>query len=66
MTLLLDSSLDVFCFQVYSLNGVEQVVLGLHIVRGDNIALIGQIDDKIDSRLDFQSIRAEPLNPVVY
>lgn len=58
--------LTFFCFQVYSLNGVEQVVLGLHIVRGDNIALIGQIDDKIDSRLDFQSIRAEPLNPVVY
>lgn len=52
--------------RVYSLNGVEQVVLGLHIVRGDNVAIIGQIDDKIDSRLDFPNIRAEPLNPVVY
>ncbi|XP_055705945.1 U6 snRNA-associated Sm-like protein LSm8 [Phlebotomus papatasi] len=47
-------------------NGIEQVVLGLHIIRGDNIAVIGQIDDSIDSRLDFSSIRGEPLGPVVH
>lgn len=47
-------------------NGIEQVVLGLHIIRGDNIAIIGQIDEAIDSRLDFQSIRSEPLGPVVH
>lgn len=27
-------------------NGIEQVVLGLHIIRGDNIAIIGQIGNK--------------------
>lgn len=47
-------------------NGIEQVVLGLHIIRGDNIAVIGQIDEAIDSRLDFQAIRSEPLGPVVH
>lgn len=47
-------------------NGIEQVVLGLHIIRGDNIAVIGQIDDSIDSRLDFNAIRCEPLGPVVH
>ncbi|XP_055312907.1 U6 snRNA-associated Sm-like protein LSm8 [Sitodiplosis mosellana] len=47
-------------------NGIEQVVLGLHIIRGDNIAIIGQIDEAIDSRLDFQAIRSEPLGPVVH
>lgn len=52
--------------RVFSLNGIEQVTLGLHIVRGDNIAIIGQIDEAIDGRLDFTAIRAEPLNPVVY
>uniref|UniRef100_A0A1L8DGM2 U6 snRNA-associated Sm-like protein LSm8 n=1 Tax=Nyssomyia neivai TaxID=330878 RepID=A0A1L8DGM2_9DIPT len=46
--------------------GIEQVVLGLHIIRGDNIAVIGQIDDAVDSRLDFSSIRGEPLGPVVH
>lgn len=47
-------------------NGIEQVVLGLHIIRGDNIAIIGQIDEAIDGRLDFQAIRSEPLGPVVH
>ena len=33
--------------RVFSVNaGVEQVVLGLHIVRGDNIAIIGEIDEE--------------------
>lgn len=49
-----------------SINGIEQVVLGLHIIRGDNIAVIGQINETIDSRLDFSSIRGEPLGPVVH
>lgn len=47
-------------------NGIEQVVLGLHIIRGDNIAIIGQIDEAIDSRLDFATIRSEPLGPIVH
>jgi len=47
-------------------SGIEQIVLGLHIIRGDNIAVIGQIDDTVDSRMDFSSIRGEPLGPVVH
>ncbi|XP_066284271.1 U6 snRNA-associated Sm-like protein LSm8 [Branchiostoma lanceolatum] len=46
--------------------GVEQVVLGLYIIRGDNIAVVGEIDDDIDTRLDMINIKAEPLNPVVH
>lgn len=49
-----------------TMNGIEQIVLGLHIIRGDNIAVIGQIDESIDSRLDFQAIRGEPLGPIVH
>ena len=41
-----------------------QVVLGLHIVRGDNIAVVGEIDEDIDARLDLHNIKAEPLNAV--
>src|SRR5277367_3093208 len=49
--------------RVYSTSqGVEQVVLGLYIIRGDNIAMIGEIDEDTDNRLDFHNIRAEPLN----
>ncbi|CAG9861594.1 unnamed protein product [Phyllotreta striolata] len=53
--------------RVYSTTtGVEQVMLGLHIIRGDNVALIGLIDEEIDNRLNLSSIKAEPLNPVVH
>ncbi|PWA21841.1 hypothetical protein CCH79_00017802 [Gambusia affinis] len=49
-----------------STQGVEQVVLGLYIVRGDNVAVIGEIDEETDSTLDLGNIRAEPLNSVVH
>uniref|UniRef100_A0A3P8UTA1 U6 snRNA-associated Sm-like protein LSm8 n=1 Tax=Cynoglossus semilaevis TaxID=244447 RepID=A0A3P8UTA1_CYNSE len=49
-----------------SSQGVEQVVLGLYIVRGDNVAVIGEIDEDTDSTLDLGNIRAEPLNSVVH
>jgi U6 snRNA-associated Sm-like protein LSm8 len=49
-----------------STNGVEQVVLGLHIVRGDNIAVIGEIDEEIDKRLDLKNVRAEPITSIVH
>ncbi|XP_046666630.1 U6 snRNA-associated Sm-like protein LSm8 [Homalodisca vitripennis] len=63
INLILDDSHE----RVYSLNqGVEQVVLGLHIIRGDNIAVVGELDDSIDSRLDLNNLRAEPIGPVVF
>ncbi|XP_066144112.1 U6 snRNA-associated Sm-like protein LSm8 [Euwallacea fornicatus] len=53
--------------RVYSTTtGVEQVMLGLHIIRGDNVAIIGQIDEEVDNRLNLTNIKAEPLNPVVH
>ena len=47
-------------------SGVEEVPLGLYIVRGDNIAVIGEVDEDLDKKLDMKSIKAEPLNPVVH
>eukprot|EP00092_Neocalanus_flemingeri_P078799 GFUD01098078.1.p1 GENE.GFUD01098078.1~~GFUD01098078.1.p1 ORF type:complete len:103 (+),score=20.48 GFUD01098078.1:129-437(+) len=41
--------------------GIEQVVLGLHIVRGDNICVVGEIDEDIDQRLDLHSITKQSL-----
>ena len=42
------------------------MVLGLHIVRGDNIAVIGEIDEEIDKRLDLKNVRAEPITSIVH
>lgn len=63
INLILDESHE----RVYSnIQGIEQVVLGLHIIRGDNVAIVGEIDDHLDSRLDLAAIRADPLNAVVH
>lgn len=63
INLILDESHE----RVYSsTSGIAQVVLGLHIIRGDNVAIVGQIDESIDSRLDLASIKAEPLNAVIF
>jgi len=53
--------------RVYSSTaGVEQVVLGLYIVRGDNIAVVGEVDEEVDAELVLDDITAEPLKPVVH
>ncbi|KAF7404893.1 U6 snRNA-associated Sm-like protein LSm8 [Vespa mandarinia] len=53
--------------RVYSTTqGVEQVVLGLHIIRGDNVAIVGELDDEMDARLDLSAIRADPLSPITH
>ncbi|KAK7816235.1 hypothetical protein U0070_022174 [Myodes glareolus] len=63
INLILDESLE----RVFSSSqGVEQVVLGLYTVRGDNVAVIGEIDEETDSALDLGNIRAEPLNSVAH
>ncbi|XP_072025563.1 U6 snRNA-associated Sm-like protein LSm8 [Amphiura filiformis] len=63
INLILDESHE----RVYnSVSGVEQVVLGLYIIRGDNIAIIGEVDEDTDSALDLANIKAEPLNPVTH
>ncbi|KAK6175958.1 hypothetical protein SNE40_014330 [Patella caerulea] len=63
INLVLDESHE----RVYSAGqGVEQVILGLYIIRGDNIAVIGELDDDTDHGLDFQNIKADPLNAVVH
>ncbi|BES98704.1 Hypothetical protein NTJ_11519 [Nesidiocoris tenuis] len=63
INLILDDSHE----RVYSATqGVEQVVLGLHIIRGDNVAVVGEMDEALDSRLDLSSLRAEPIGQVIF
>ncbi|XP_021967627.1 U6 snRNA-associated Sm-like protein LSm8 [Folsomia candida] len=62
INLILDDSHE----RVFSVQGVEQITLGLHIIRGDNVAVIGEIDEEEDARLDMAAIKAEPLNAIVH
>ncbi|KAG1748244.1 uncharacterized protein EDB91DRAFT_1112894 [Suillus paluster] len=53
--------------RIYSIDeGVEEVELGLYLVKGDMIVLIGEIDEAIDQAVDLASIRAEPIPPIRY
>ena len=38
----------------------------LYIVRGDNVAVLGEIDEDVEKRVNFSTIKAEPLNPIVF
>ena len=44
--------------RVYSLDAAWSVVLGLYIIRGDNIAIIGEIDPERDAKTDLSKVRA--------
>lgn len=53
--------------RVYSTDqGVEKHHIGLCVIRGENVALIGQIDRDIDGQLDLINCKAKPLKPVVH
>ncbi|KAL8532240.1 hypothetical protein ACS0TY_008735 [Phlomoides rotata] len=52
--------------RVYSTKeGVQQLVLGLYIIRGDNI-IVGELDEELDASLDLSKLRAHPLKPVIH
>ncbi|KAM0843957.1 hypothetical protein ACQ4PT_057342 [Festuca glaucescens] len=53
--------------RVYSTKeGVQQLVLGLYIIRGDNISVVGEVDEELDAALDMSKLRAQPLKPVIH
>ncbi|KAJ7064996.1 hypothetical protein C8F01DRAFT_784718 [Mycena amicta] len=53
--------------RIYSMeDGVEEVPLGLYLVKGDMIVLIGELDEAVDQAVDLSTIRAEPIPPIRY
>ncbi|GAA99504.1 uncharacterized protein L969DRAFT_47297 [Mixia osmundae IAM 14324] len=49
--------------RVYSLEEpVEEVPLGLFVVRGDNVTLVGELDGEREREMDLSTIRAEPIS----
>ncbi|XP_008787680.1 sm-like protein LSM8 [Phoenix dactylifera] len=53
--------------RVYSTKeGVQQLVLGLYIIRGDNISVVGEVDEELDANLDLSKLRAHPLKPMLH
>mmetsp|Transcript_14977 Transcript_14977/g.24891 ORF Transcript_14977/g.24891 Transcript_14977/m.24891 type:complete len:96 (-) Transcript_14977:800-1087(-) len=46
--------------------GVVQNPLGLYIIRGDNIVVVAELDEDLDSRIDLDTLKAAPLKPVIH
>jgi len=45
---------------------MQEVAVGLYVLRGDDIAILGELDAEKESETDFQQIKAPPLRPVVH
>lgn len=43
---------------------VEIIHRGLYMIRGDNVALIGELDEDLDLELDFNNLRGEFILPI--
>uniref|UniRef100_A0A7S0TCV1 U6 snRNA-associated Sm-like protein LSm8 n=1 Tax=Ostreococcus mediterraneus TaxID=1486918 RepID=A0A7S0TCV1_9CHLO len=53
--------------RVYSTtSGVEHAPLGLYMIRGDNIAVVGALDEDLDAEIDFTGVVAAPLRPIKF
>ena len=40
--------------------------MGLYVIRGENVVLVGELDEELEKQIDLTSTRAEPLNHVVH
>uniref|UniRef100_A0A7S0WM38 U6 snRNA-associated Sm-like protein LSm8 n=1 Tax=Ostreococcus mediterraneus TaxID=1486918 RepID=A0A7S0WM38_9CHLO len=53
--------------RVYSTtSGVEHAPLGLYMIRGDNIAVVGALDEDLDAEIDFTGVVAAPLRAIKF
>lgn len=41
--------------------GIEQIPLGLYVLRGDSICLVGPLDVEKDKAMDLSKVMAEPI-----
>lgn len=47
-----------------SSGGVDTIEHGLYIVRGDNVAALGDVDDEVDAAVEWDQVVAEPIKPI--
>ncbi|KAI8995992.1 N-alpha-acetyltransferase 38, NatC auxiliary subunit-like protein [Gaertneriomyces semiglobifer] len=50
--------------RIFSDDGVEEVPLGLYIIRGDNVAVLGQVDLEADEAIDWANVKSQSLNHI--
>ncbi|KAG0293567.1 hypothetical protein BGZ96_002674 [Linnemannia gamsii] len=48
-----------------STEGMKSVAIGVYVIRGETIALIGELDEELDDQADYDEMKVEPLDPVM-
>lgn len=44
---------------------VQADPIGVYFIRGDNVAVIGEIDIKLEEAIDYSTLKAGPIKPIV-
>ena len=45
-------------------SGVEEISLGLYLIRGDSISVVGSLDSGLDESIDWSALLADPIPPI--
>lgn len=59
--LILSSTIERLFQPLHSTKPSETVSHGLYIIRGDNVAVCGLVDEQIEQEIDWSEVRAEQL-----
>ncbi|KAI1319944.1 N(alpha)-acetyltransferase 38, NatC auxiliary [Mortierella claussenii] len=43
---------------------MKSVPIGVYVIRGETIAIIGELDEELDEAADYDNMLVEPLDPV--
>ena len=53
--------------RLFSLQKAVTVIqLGLYMIRGDNVAVVGEIDEDLDNTVDYVNLRAAPVPIIIH
>jgi U6 snRNA-associated Sm-like protein LSm8 len=44
--------------------GVEDVSVGLYLIRGDSVIIIGEVDEEADNEIKWDALKGTPLPPI--
>merc|ERR1711920_446306 len=52
--------------RVFTSEGIDKQQLGLYLIRGDNVAIVGAVDENTELGMDFSTIKAQQLPPILH
>ncbi|EPX73538.1 U6 snRNP-associated protein Lsm8 [Schizosaccharomyces octosporus yFS286] len=44
----------------------ETIPLGVYLLRGENVAIVGLVNENLDAEIDWEKVRGEPIPDIVH